>query len=120
MNDRDEVAGLYERFGHPLYRRCLALLGNEEEARELLQETFCQFWRDRAKFEGRSSEVEVRGWAACLEMLYFKAFGKPETPKCLETKHLGSLSSPSALCQSILELQVLCFKAFGKQACANP
>tara|TARA_Y100001934_G_C11845389_1_gene537051 strand:- start:36 stop:578 length:543 start_codon:yes stop_codon:yes gene_type:complete len=53
--DRREVSSLYKRYGHPLYRRCLALLGNEEEARELLQETFCQFWRDRKRFEGRSS-----------------------------------------------------------------
>ena len=55
MTDRKQVSELYERYGHALYRRCLGLIGNEEEARELLQETFCQFWRDRSKFEGRSS-----------------------------------------------------------------
>ena len=55
VTDREQVAALYERYGHALYRRCLALVGNEEEARELLQETFCQFWRDRSRFEGRSS-----------------------------------------------------------------
>lgn len=53
--NKEDVAELYRRFGHALYRRCLSLVGNEAEASELLQETFCQFWDRRAAFEGRSS-----------------------------------------------------------------
>lgn len=55
MIQQADVARLYERYGHALYHRCLRLVGNEDEARELLQEAFCQLWRDRARFEGRSS-----------------------------------------------------------------
>lgn len=33
----------------------MRLLGNEEDAREVVQEVFCQFWRGRGKFEGRAS-----------------------------------------------------------------
>jgi len=53
--DEKVVAEAYERYGHALYRRCLTLVGSEDDARELLQEVFCQFWRRREKFEGRSS-----------------------------------------------------------------
>jgi RNA polymerase sigma-70 factor, ECF subfamily len=53
--ERDEVAELYERYGHAIYRRCLTLLGGEPDARELVQETFYQFWKGRDRFEGRSS-----------------------------------------------------------------
>jgi len=55
VTEQSKVAELYEKHGHALYRRSYRLLGNEEEAREVLQETFCQFWRDRARFAGRSS-----------------------------------------------------------------
>lgn len=53
----DEVAigALYERYGHAIYRRCLRLVGSDEDAQELLQEVFCQFWRGRKKFRGDSS-----------------------------------------------------------------
>ena len=53
--DEAAIAAAYERHGHALFRRCLGLVGNEDDARELLQEVFCQFWRGREKFEGRSS-----------------------------------------------------------------
>jgi RNA polymerase sigma-70 factor (ECF subfamily) len=53
--DEAAVAAAYERYGHALYRRCLRLVGSEDDAHELLQEVFCQFWRGREKFEGRSS-----------------------------------------------------------------
>ena len=53
--DEAAIAAAYERYGHALYNRCLRLVGNEDDARELLQEAFCQFWRRRDRFEGRSS-----------------------------------------------------------------
>ncbi|MBI3180317.1 MAG: sigma-70 family RNA polymerase sigma factor [Deltaproteobacteria bacterium] len=53
--DEGVIAELYQRYGPPLYRRCLHLVCNEQDARELLQEVFYQFWRDRGRFEGRSS-----------------------------------------------------------------
>ena len=55
MIDDAAIAALYERYGHALYRRCLSLVGQEEDARELLQEIFFQFFKGRARFEGRSS-----------------------------------------------------------------
>jgi RNA polymerase sigma-70 factor (ECF subfamily) len=55
MIDEAAIAALYERYGHALYRRCLSLVSNPEDARELTQEVFLQFWRGRDRFEGRSS-----------------------------------------------------------------
>ncbi len=55
MVDEKEVAELYRRYGPALYRRCLTLVSHEDDARELVQETFFQFWRGRARFEGRSA-----------------------------------------------------------------
>ncbi len=55
MLDEAAVAKLYQRYGHALFRRCLTLLGSKDDANELLQEVFCQFFRDRGRFEGRSA-----------------------------------------------------------------
>ncbi len=55
MLDEAAVADLYRRYGHALYRRCLTLVRNEADARELLQEVFCQFYKNRSRFLGQSS-----------------------------------------------------------------
>ncbi len=55
MVDEAAIAALYERYGHALYRRCLTLVSHADDARELTQEVFLQFWRRRDRFEGRSS-----------------------------------------------------------------
>ena len=55
MLDEAAIAALYERHGHALYRRCLSLVSNPDDAKELLQEIFLQFWKNRDRFEGRSS-----------------------------------------------------------------
>lgn len=55
MVDEAAIADLYRRYGHTLLRRCQQLVSNEEDARELMQETFYQFWKGRARFEGRAS-----------------------------------------------------------------
>jgi RNA polymerase sigma-70 factor (ECF subfamily) len=50
-----EIAALYQKYGHALYKRCLRLIGNREDARELVQECFCQFYAGRERFKGESS-----------------------------------------------------------------
>src|SRR5512138_1216388 len=55
MLDEAAIAALYERYAHALHRRCLSLDRNPDDAKELLQETFLQFWKGRDRFEGRSS-----------------------------------------------------------------
>jgi RNA polymerase sigma-70 factor, ECF subfamily len=55
MLDEAGVSELYRRYGHALYRRCFTLVRNEADARELLQEVFCQFFKNRGRFLGQSS-----------------------------------------------------------------
>lgn len=55
MVDEAAIAELYRRYAHTLLRRCRQLVSNEDDARELMQETFFQFWKGRAHFEGRAS-----------------------------------------------------------------
>jgi len=50
-----EIAALYQKYGHALFKRCLRLVGNQEDARELMQECFCQFYAGRERFKGESS-----------------------------------------------------------------
>jgi RNA polymerase sigma-70 factor (ECF subfamily) len=50
-----DIALLYERYGHAIYRRCLRLLGDAAEAEEMMQETFAQFCAQHERFEARSS-----------------------------------------------------------------
>jgi len=55
MIDESAIAAVYERYGHALYHRCLRLVSNEDDARELMQECFFQFWKSRERFQERAS-----------------------------------------------------------------
>lgn len=46
---------IYEEYGKPVYRFCLSLTGDPDEAEELLQETFYRAFLSAARFEGRCS-----------------------------------------------------------------
>lgn len=50
----DDIADLYRRHAPALHRRCASILGSQDEARDLVQETFARYlsvherWQDRA------------------------------------------------------------------------
>ena len=46
---------IYEEYGKAVYRFCLSLTGNVDEAEELLQETFYRAFLSADRFEGRST-----------------------------------------------------------------
>jgi RNA polymerase sigma factor (sigma-70 family) len=52
--DDAELTELYKRHAPALHRRCASIVGNRDEARDLVQETFARYltvrdhWRDRA------------------------------------------------------------------------
>ena len=50
-----QIAEWYVRYGPALHRRCASLVHNKEDAAELVQETFTQFFAQADRFEGRSS-----------------------------------------------------------------
>ena len=65
-------ASLIERHGRELLVHCYRMLGNLQDAEDLVQETFARAWRNRTGFEGRST---VRAWLyriatnACLDAI---------------------------------------------------
>jgi RNA polymerase sigma-70 factor, ECF subfamily len=53
--DRAEFARMMDHFSNPIYRLGLKILGDEQDAEDILQETFIKAYRSIEKFEGRSS-----------------------------------------------------------------
>jgi RNA polymerase sigma-70 factor (ECF subfamily) len=68
----DEFAALVERHRRELRVHCYRMLGNFDDAEDVLQETFAKAWRGRRGFAGRST---VRTWLyriatnACLDAI---------------------------------------------------
>jgi RNA polymerase sigma-70 factor (ECF subfamily) len=52
---RETVEGLYREHGHVVLRRARALLGDEEESRDVVQEVFMSLLDRPDQFEGRST-----------------------------------------------------------------
>jgi RNA polymerase sigma-70 factor (ECF subfamily) len=53
----DEVARLYDRYGHVLYHRCRSILRNDEDARDAVQETFARVLRHGDSFRSQASPL---------------------------------------------------------------
>ncbi len=53
--DRSEFARLVETYHEMIYRLALKMLGNPQDAEDVLQETFLKALRNIANFDGRSS-----------------------------------------------------------------
>src|SRR5512132_2975009 len=53
--DRTEFARLVESYSGQIYRLGLKMLGNQQDAEDILQETFLKAFRHLDKFDGRSS-----------------------------------------------------------------
>ena len=70
--DESTFASLVERHRRELRVHCYRMLGNLEDAEDLVQETFLRAWRNRTGFEGRST---YRAWLyriatnACLDTI---------------------------------------------------
>ena len=57
--DGDDIAELYRRHAPALHRRCASIVGNAEEARDLVQETFARYISARANWTDRASPFTV-------------------------------------------------------------
>jgi RNA polymerase sigma-70 factor (ECF subfamily) len=64
---RPSAAALFERYGATVYRRCLALLRQEELARDAVQEVFLRVVAQLGGFRGESSPLT---WIYSIATLY--------------------------------------------------
>lgn len=55
--DDKELGQLYDRYAHVVYRRCLSILGNEEDAHDATQETFAKVLRNVERFRREASPL---------------------------------------------------------------
>jgi len=53
--DREQFALMVDTYSTKIYRLALRMMGNEQEAEDILQETFLNAYRALPKFEGRSN-----------------------------------------------------------------
>ncbi len=76
--DRAEFAQLVDAYSAPIYRLGLRMLGNEQDAEDVLQNTFLSALTHLPAFEGRSSVLTWLYRIAVNEALMILRRGKPE------------------------------------------
>lgn len=76
--DRAEFARLVDAYSAPIYRLGLRMLGNEQDAEDVLQNTFLNALTHFSSFEGRSSILTWLYRIAVNESLMTMRRGKPE------------------------------------------
>jgi RNA polymerase sigma-70 factor (ECF subfamily) len=76
--DKAEFARLVDLYSHPIYRLALKILGDENDAEDVLQETFIKAYRSIAAFEGRSTIATWLYRIAANEALMLARKRKPE------------------------------------------
>jgi RNA polymerase sigma-70 factor (ECF subfamily) len=78
--DRAEFARLVETYSPQIYRLALKMLGNSQDAEDVLQNTFLKALQALPKFEGRSSISTWLYRIAVNEALMMVRRHKPEVP----------------------------------------
>ena len=53
--DSDELADIYARYAHALFRRSMSLLRHEAEAHDAVQDACARYWAKRGSFKGDAS-----------------------------------------------------------------
>jgi len=94
-----DITALYERYGPMVFRRCRALLGNEEAALDALQEVFILVLRHQGRFReaGHSSLLYTMATNHCLNVMKARRRELPAAEAALET-----LKAPDRTVESVL------------------
>ncbi|MBI4815461.1 MAG: sigma-70 family RNA polymerase sigma factor [Deltaproteobacteria bacterium] len=103
---REEVEGIFRRYGPMVYRRARSLLGDPEEAKDVMQEVFIKAMDERNRFDGKS---HVSTWLyrvttnACLNHL--RDSGRRKSLARRELGHRAEASDPGE--HGLLARQIL-------------
>ena len=90
--DRAELARLVDVYSGPIYRLGLKMLGNPQDAEDVLQNTFLNALTHLSTFEGRSSVATWLYRIAANEALMLIRKRKPEVSLEQETREDGAQS----------------------------
>lgn len=82
--DRAEFAHLVDAYSTQIYRLALKMLGDEQDAEDVLQNTFLKALQSLPKFEGRSSLSTWLYRIAVNESLMLLRRQKPTTPMAMD------------------------------------
>ena len=82
--DRAEFARLVDAYSTQIYRLALKMLGDEQDAEDVLQNTFMKALQSIGKFEGRSSLSTWMYRIAVNEALMFLRRQKPTIPVAMD------------------------------------
>ena len=92
--DRTEFANLVEAFTNPIYRLAINMLGTEEDAEDVLQETFIKVFKNVRDFEERSTLSTWIYRIAVNEALMILRKGKHKAESLDEPDDRDNLEEP--------------------------
>lgn len=110
MLSESDIAALYVQYGHAIYKRCLRLVSSPDDARELMQETFFQFFSGRERFLGKSSPFTFLYRIATnlsIDKLRRRTTAGPRTNLDDEPTLKSEGKSPEQRTQALEEIKVL-------------
>ena len=103
----DEIAELYKRHAPALHRRCASIVGNADEARDLVQETFARYLSSRSTFDRASPFTvlyRIATNAAIDRLRRRKTAGEDELDA---EAHVGNLGNEPGRIDSLHDLALL-------------
>ena len=95
--DRNEFARLVEVFTNPIYRLAINMLGSEQDAEDVLQETFIKVFKSVKTFEERSSLSTWVYRIAVNEALMLLRKSKVQTTSLDESDDDENLEEPKEI-----------------------
>ncbi len=95
--DRNEFARLVEVFTNPIYRLAINMVGSEQDAEDILQETFIKVFKNVKDFEERSSLSTWVYRIAVNEALMLLRKGKVKTTSLDETDADEEIEEPKEI-----------------------
>jgi RNA polymerase sigma-70 factor (ECF subfamily) len=106
--DDAEVGELYKRHAPALHRRCASIVGNADEARDLVQETFARYIAARANWTDRATPFTVLYRIATNASIDRLRRRKTASEDELEPEeHVGDLGNEPRRIDSLHDLAIL-------------